>query len=246
MLLSIVLKNSVQSVSNRHREADASGNLCRSVQYKIVEVRTCQMNSNCGALSHKPLQQGVMHGQQHAMHLVTAGVHMCRLMTGRCSAMCMVGGTPEHEVIKRSCHLLRQYRHYNAVGPHNEVSKGLPEEGVQPEAHCLGCVGAAQGLAKVQLELDLRWFPATQSGHLVSGWVVRSPRAAQVFLTLDYLSRHAQHHLLHATVCVHTWVFVDEARLTPYSVLPAQSKPTCFAAGMYWQMSGMHCAAYCS
>ncbi len=67
---------------------------------------------------------------------------------------------PEHEVIKRASHLLRQDGDHDAVGPHNQVCQGFPEEGVQPEAHCLGCVGAAQSFAKVQLELDLWRFSA--------------------------------------------------------------------------------------
>ena len=75
--------------------------------------------------------------------------------------------TPEHEVIKRASHLLRQDGDHNAVGPHNQVCQGFPEEGVQPEAHCLGCVGAAQSFAEVQLEFDLWRFSAERQGDIV-------------------------------------------------------------------------------
>ena len=73
---------------------------------------------------------------------------------------------PEHEVIKWASHLLRQDGDHDAVGPHNQVCKGFPEERVQPEAHCLGCVRAAQSFAKVQLELDLWRFSATCQGDV--------------------------------------------------------------------------------
>lgn len=69
---------------------------------------------------------------------------------------------PEHEVIQRPCNVLRQNGHHNPVGPHNQVSQSFSQEGVQPQAHCLGSVGAAEGFAKVQFELDLRWFPASR------------------------------------------------------------------------------------
>lgn len=69
---------------------------------------------------------------------------------------------PEHQVIQRPSHIFRQDGHHNAVGPYNQISQGFPQERVQPKTYCLGSVAAAQGFAKVQLELDLRRLPANQ------------------------------------------------------------------------------------
>lgn len=85
---------------------------------------------------------------------------------GLCEVAFLTENRPEHEVIKGASHLLRQDGDHNTVRPHNQVSKGFPEEGVQPEAYCLGCVGAAQSFAKVQLELDLWRFPAKHQGKV--------------------------------------------------------------------------------
>ena len=71
------------------------------------------------------------------------------------------GVTPEHEVVKRPSDIFRQDRHHNTVGPHNQVSQGFSQERVQPQAHCLRSVPAAQSFAKVQLELDLRRLPTS-------------------------------------------------------------------------------------
>ena len=77
-------------------------------------------------------------------------------------------GLPEHQVIQGASHSLRENGNHNPVGPHDHVGQGFPEEGIQPEAHSLGCVGAAQGLTKVQLELDLWWLP-THRGKICVG-----------------------------------------------------------------------------
>ena len=70
------------------------------------------------------------------------------------------GSAPEVQVVQGPGLLLGQDGHNDAVGPHHHLSQGLSDEGVQPQAHALGCEAAAKGLAKVQAEVHQGRLPA--------------------------------------------------------------------------------------
>lgn len=71
---------------------------------------------------------------------------------------------PELQKVNWACDGLWEDGVDKPIGPHNELGQGLPQEGVQPEANCLGCVRAAQCLSKIQLEVQQRWFPVGRRG----------------------------------------------------------------------------------